>query len=133
MIIDVPPDRLTDTLNRRRRDRRQPTGKKITPQERDLVWFRKLHEHGPLSSSYLHAFTKDLRRSEKRARDRLTDLFHEDRTPHGGAYLDRPWQQFRSFEARYQDLVFDLAPPAIAALKEAGQWSEVIASGSGPW
>lgn len=133
MIINVPPDRLTDALNRRRRDRRQPTGKRVTPQERDLVWFQKLHEHGPLSSSYLHAFTRHMRRSEKRARDRLTDLFHEDRTPHGSAYLDRPWQQFRGFEARYQDLVFDLAPPAEMALKQNGLWSDFAAAPAGPW
>ena len=122
-----------DRLGRRPRDRRQPTGKLVTPQERDLLWFQKLHEHGPLSSTYLHAFSKNLRRSEKRARDRLTDLFHETNTPHKGAYLDRPWQQFQTYDARYQDLVVDLTPAAEKALKDADLWSVYGHSHTGPW
>jgi len=131
--VKTPHIISADRIGRRRRDRRQSTSKRISPQQRDLLWFEKLQEHGPLSSSYLHAFSKHLRRSEKRAKDRLTDLFHEDQTPHNGAYLDRPVQQFCSFDARYQDLVFDLAPSAVAALKEAGLKSEHGASGAGPW
>ena len=86
-----------------------------------------------MSSTYLHAFSKHLRRSEKRARDRLTDLFHETNTPHKGAYLDRPWQQFQTYDARYQDLVFDLTPAAEQALKDAGLWSVYGHSHTGPW
>lgn len=122
-----------DSLQRRHRDRPLSTGKRVTPQERDLLWFEKIHQHGPLSSSFLHAFSADLRRNEKRARDRLTDLFNEDRTPHGGAYLTRPFQQFRTFDVRYQDLVYDLAPAAELALKEAGKWSESASAATGPW
>ena len=122
-----------DRLGRRPRDRRQPSGKRVTPRERDLLWFQKLREHGPLSSTYLHAFSKHLRRSEKRARDRLTDLFHEANTPHKGAYLDRPWQQFQTYDARYQDLVADLTPAAEKALKDAGLWSAYGHSQTGPW
>lgn len=122
-----------DSLQRRHRDRPLSTGKRVTPQERDLLWFEKIHQHGPLSSSFLHAFSTDLRRNEKRARDRLTDLFNEDRTPHGGAYLTRPFQQFRTFDARYQDLVYDLAPAAELALKEAGKWSDSASAATGPW
>lgn len=122
-----------DSLNRRRRDWRQSTGKRVTPQPRDLLWFQKLHEHGPLSSVYLHAFSEQIARSEKRARDRLTDLFNENETPHGGAYLDRPWQQFRTFDARYQPLVYDLAKPAEKALREAGKWSDRVNESAGPW
>ncbi len=129
----IQDDRSHDTLQRRRRDRRQPTGKRLTLQERDLLWLQKIHDHGPLSSSFLHAFSSELRRNEKRARDRLTDLFNEDRTPDGGAYLGRPWQQFQTFDARYQDLVYDLTPAAETALKARGFWSDHGAHGSGPW
>lgn len=122
-----------DSLNRRRRDRRQSAGKRITPQPRDLLWFQKLHQHGPLSSVYLHTFSRHIARSEKRARDRLTDLYNEDNTPHGGPYLDRPWQQFRTFDARYQPLVYDLAPAGEEALKQAGKWSEFAGAHTGPW
>ena len=122
-----------DTLKRRRRDRRSSTGKRVTPQERDLLWFQKIHQHGPLPSSYLHAFSAGLRRNEKRSRDRLTDLFNEDHTPDGGAYLNRPWQQFQTLDARYQDLVYDLSPAAEAALKDHGLWSEHAGNHGGPW
>lgn len=122
-----------DALQRRHRDRRTPTGKKITPQDRDLIWFQRLLDHGPLSSAYLHGFTKTLRRSEKRAKDRLTDLYHEDRTPHDGAYLDRPWQQFDTLDARYQENVYRLSPAGEAALKDQDLWSEHGAAGSGTW
>lgn len=129
----MPSSASHDALYRRRRDRPQSTDKRVTPQPRDLLWFQKLHEHGPLSSTYLHAFSKHLAKNEKRSRDRLTDLFNESRTPHGGAYLSRPWQQFQTFDARYQDLVYDLAPPAEAALNEHSLWHECGASVGGPW
>ena len=122
----------TDALNRRRRDRPQSTGKRITPQPRDLLWMQKLHEHGPLSSSFLHAFSEHLAGNEKRSRDRLTDLFNEDNTTHGGAYLTRPWQQFQTLDARYQDLVYDLGRPAEQVLKAQNLWHET-GGPSGPW
>ncbi len=84
-----------DTLGRRRRLHPRSTGKRVSLQERDWLWLRKLHEHGPLPSSFLLAFAEDSHRSEKRAKERLTDLFNEDNTPHGGPYLARPPQQFR--------------------------------------
>lgn len=74
-----------------------------------------------------------LRRNEKRSRDRLTDLFNESRTPHGGTYLTRPWQQFQTLDARYQDLVYDIAKPAELGLRQHEQWHEYGASPGGPW
>lgn len=124
---------LPDALGRRSREKAHSSGKRVSPQKRDLLWFQKLHEHGPLSSSYLHAFSQHLARSEKRARDRLTDLFNEKETPHGGAYLERPWQQFQTFDARYQELVYELAPAAEAALSDHGLWHEHDVSAGGPW
>jgi hypothetical protein len=127
------PSSLHDALGRRHRDRPTSTGKRITLQPRDLLWLQKLHEHGPLSSTYLHEFSKHLAKSEKRARDRLTDLFNETNTPHGGAYLVRPPQQFQTLDARYQDLVYDLAPAGERALKQAGLWHDHGARSGGPW
>lgn len=122
-----------DRLNRRQRMRANSTGKRVTPQPRDLLWMQKIHEHGPLSSAFLHAYSRQLCRNEKRARDRLTDLFNEDHTPHGGAYLARPWQQFATFDARYQQLVYELAPAAELTLKQQGLWQEKAGGASGPW
>lgn len=125
--------RLVDAPNRRKRTRPTSRGKRLTPQERDLLWFQKILEHGPLSTSFLHSFSKHMRVSEKRAKERLTDLFHEQNTPHGGAYLCRPSQQFRTIDSRYNELVYDLTPASIAALKENELWNEEKAKRSGPW
>ncbi len=122
-----------DAIGRRKRESRTSTGKRVTPQERDLLWFQKIHRHGPLSSTYLHEFSKHLRRNEKRARDRLTDLFNEDQTPHKGPYLSRPFQQFNTYDSRYQDLVYDLTPAAETVLKQCNMWSEHTNDRSGPW
>jgi protein involved in plasmid replication-relaxation len=126
-------DSQFDALNRRNRTRPTSSGQRVTPQARDLLWFQKILEHGPLSTSFLHGFSKHIRRSEKRAKERLTDLFNEDNTPHGGPYLCRPHQQFRTIDSRYNELIYDLTPASIAALKENGLWNEEKAKRSGPW
>ena len=86
-----------DRLGRRSRLIRQSSGNRVTLKGRDVLWFSKLHEHGPLPTTYLTAFSDQ--RSEKRAVERLGVLFHEEETPHGGAYLDRPRQQFATVDA----------------------------------
>ncbi|MEM6500076.1 MAG: replication-relaxation family protein [Pseudomonadota bacterium] len=125
----MPSD--TDTLGRRTRLSPSPTGKRVSPTKRDLRWFAALAEHGPLPSSFLLALSGNSHRSEKRTRERLTDLFHEDNTPHGGAYLMRPPQQFRTIDSRYNQLVYDLTPASDAALKKAG--ISIHRQRFGPW
>jgi hypothetical protein len=122
-----------DSLSRRRRDRRTSTGKRITLQPRDLIWLGALQTHGPLPSHYLHAFSKHIARSEKRARDRLTDLYNETETPDGGAYLDRPPQQFQTLRAQYQPLVYELGPAARKALRRLGLANDYATHAAGPW
>ena len=79
---------------------RQPTGETIRLKPRDYLVFQKLHEHGPLPTSYLYAFTKHLGSDETGFLKRLNALFHE-------GYLDRPKQQFNTIDARYNQLVYD--------------------------
>jgi hypothetical protein len=122
-----------DSFSRRSRLAAKPAGKRVSPTVRDLHWFAALAEHGPLPSSFLLAFTKDSHASEKRARERLTDLFHEDNTPNGGAYLMRPPQQFRTLDSRYNQLVYDLTPASKKALHKAGLSIDGPSSPSGPW
>lgn len=122
-----------DTLRRRNRITAQPTGKRVSPTARDLLWLRKLVEHGPLPSSFLLAFSQGSHASEKRARERLTDLFHENNTPDGGQYLTRPPQQFRTIDSRYNQLVYDLAPAGWRALECGGLGTPTCAAPSGPW
>ena len=124
-----------DVDARGRRSRTTPisTGKHITPQETDLAWFAKLAEHGPLPSSFLLAYTKRARKSEKRATERLTDLFHEAETKHGGPYLTRPPQQFRTIDSRYNQLVYDLTPAGMRALVAAKGDAAPRRKRTGPW
>jgi len=116
----MPARPTHDTLGRRCRMKAQSTGKRVKPQPRDLLWFEKLAEHGPLPSSFLLEFCKGTHRSEKRGKERLTDLFNEGDTPDGGAYLTRPMQQVNVIDARYKPIVYDLSPASIAALRKAG-------------
>ena len=122
-----------DTLGRRNRQKAQSTGKRVSLTDRDILWLQKLHEHGPLPSSFLLAYARNTHRSEKRAKERLTDLFNEANTAHGGPYLSRPPQQFRTLDSRYNQLVYDLTPAAEKALKQAGLWQERSAARPGPW
>ncbi len=109
---------------RRLRMRRVPTGKRVSPRYRDIEIFKAIHHHGPLSADYLHEFTKHIHQDPKSTRIRLRDLFHEDATPHGGAYLMRPLEQASTIDARYNKLVYDLTPAAERVLQERGLWSE---------
>lgn len=118
-----------------RRDRRGPTstGKRVRLTPRDVVWLEALHRHGPLASSFLIEFAKPLGMNEKRAQERLADLFHEDNTLHGGAYLQRPAQQFQTLDARYNQIVSDLSPVGVRALEETGAWHNGSGPQGGPW
>lgn len=126
-------ERTHDRLGRRYRSRPVSTGKLTKPSDRDVLLFDKIHRHGPLSTPYLVAYSQLVRKSANRAKDRLTDLFNEDDTPHHGTYLDRPWQQFETLDARQNDLVYDLTPQSERVLKEEGLWSEYAPHPGGSW
>lgn len=128
MTADYP-----DTIGRRSRLRGTATGKRVSPTKRDFLWFRTLAEHGPLPSSFLRALSQGSHASDKRARERLTDLFHEDNTPDGGSYLIRPAQQFRTIDSRYNQLVYDLAPAGWRALARSDTMVGKHIAPSGPW
>lgn len=100
---------------------------------RDLTWLDAIHRHGPLSSSFLIEFAKPLGKNEKRAQERLADLFHEDNTAHGGPYLQRPAQQFQTLDARYNQIVSDLSPAGTQALKQTNAWHDESGPQGGPW
>ena len=117
----------TDTLGRRKRTRRQPSGRTIRPQPRDLLWFEKLHHHGPLPTSYLHAFSEHLARDRARTLKRLASLHHE------ANLLDRPAQQFDTLDARYNQLIYDLGPRSLQVLHDEGIYRHDAPLPSGPW
>lgn len=122
-----------DQLGRRSRLAPMSTGKRVTLQRRDIEWLSWLHRHGPLPSSFMLAATAQLGVSRKRATERLGDLFHEANTAHGGPYLMRPRQQFRTLDSRYQPLFYDLTSAGEAALRERKLWRERSRGVGGPW
>ncbi len=110
-----------DALGRRPRFTRVPSGKRVTPQERDLIWFEKIAYHGPLSYFQLHEFTKHLKSNLVSARNRATDLFHECDTRDGGPYLDRPKAQQETLNPRNNPILYDTTLYAERALARMGR------------
>jgi len=81
----------------------------------DYLLFEAIDRHGPLPSNYLYAFSQHLRRDRTHLQNRLTEFYNGDAA---GAFLTRPPQQFASYRARYQHLVYDLASRARQLLAE---------------
>ena len=115
----------TDSLGRRNRHKRQPNGKRLHPQPRDWVWLKKLHQHGPLPTSYLHAFTDDLGKDQARAIKRMADLFHET------GLLSRPEQQNDTIDARHNQLIYAISKQGENALRSQGAHSQNAPSPTG--
>ena len=114
--VGYPPCMKTDTLNRRLRFAPpSATVRRLVLTDTDYLLFEAIDRHGPLPSHYLYEFTKHVRRDKSHLQNRLTEFYNGDAA---GPYLVRPPQQFASFQARYQHLVYDLAPRARQALTE---------------
>jgi len=125
---------MLDALNRRRKFHgRQPTGKRIDLSPRDLAYFAALERHGPLSAPMLFELTKHLAANERGHKDRLTALYHETKTQHGGPYLQRPEQQFNSTNALCQPMIYEITNVATQALREARIPKQALAPPSGPY
>lgn len=108
----------TDTLHRRLRTAPPaPIVRRLVLTDADYLIFDAIARHGPLPSHYLYEFTKHLRRDRSHLQNRLTEFYNGDSR---GPYLIRPPQQFGSYQARYQHLVYDLAPLARLILAERG-------------
>lgn len=109
----------TDALARRLRFAPpNPIARRIVLTDADYAAFEAINRHGPLPTHYLYEFTKHLRKDYSHLQNRLTELYNG--TQEQRPYLVRPPQQFAAFEARYQHLVYDLAPGAKTVLAERG-------------
>jgi hypothetical protein len=107
----------TDALSRRLRFAPpQPIGERIGVQAADIRMFEAINRHGPLPSTYLQRFAGHKDRSA--IASRLTKLFNGAKL--GLPLLSRPPQQFQSFAARYQHLIYDLTPTSRALLRDRG-------------
>ena len=136
-MTSLQPSRLdrTDALSRRLRFAPPtPQVRRLILTEADYQIFEAINRHGPLPTGYLFEFTKHLRRDYSHLQNRLTEFYNGDVTGgKGGPYLTRPPQQFANFEARYQPIVYGLAPRARVALAERGTLSRFSTRGSDPF
>ncbi len=98
-----------DTIARRSRMRRTPTGKRIELTPRDLDIFRALARYRYLSSTFIHEFVGGA--SQTRFKERLGDLFHE-------GYLDRPSRQWEMAECRHRPVIHELGTGAKRVLEQ---------------
>lgn len=121
-----------DTLNRRSRFERHSTDKPVKPTELSLLWFEKLQLHGPLPTPYLIEYAKLLvgYTDAYHLSKVLRDLHHEENTPHGGAYLDRPYQQKLTDNPLANNLVHDINHRSRLALAEEGKYRDLVRDGS---
>lgn len=85
----------------------------ITPNERDIRWFKHLERHGPLSSTQLIVWTADTHRCKDTALRRLQAL-------RAAKLLYLPKQQRHTERAEFKPYVYDLAPLGQQFLKDAG-------------
>lgn len=109
----------TDSLNRRLRHAKpQPVKRALTLSDRDLLIFQKINTHGPLPSSYLFKFSDHLGAHQPSFQRRLTHLYNgaQEAPP----FLSRPAQQWASYNARYQPVIYDLSFRAERILAEYG-------------
>jgi hypothetical protein len=108
----------TDTLDRRLRwESPNHRVKRVSLTDADYLVFGAIDRHGPLPTNLIYEFTKHLRKDYTHLQNRLTEFYNGDEQ---GPFLVRPPQQFAGFEARYQHLVYNLAPRARLALAECG-------------
>ena len=129
-----PSGMTRDSLSRRNRFLSpQSTGKRICLTQRDILIFQALERHGILPANYLYAFAKSAAGNSKGHQQRLTDLYHEDNTAHGGSYLIRPHQQWASPHARYQAISYELSSHGVQALRDSGILQQSFVPPSGPF
>jgi hypothetical protein len=95
---------------RRSRFHRQPIGRAIWTSPRDIEIFKLLQRYRYLPSDFIGTFVGG---NSIRLKQRLGDLYHE-------GYLDRPAQQWQTFNARYRHATYELGRLGRAALIGSG-------------
>lgn len=101
---------MHDSLNRRSRLKRQPSGKRLIIKQRDLEILALLYRYRYLNSKDLISHLKP--KSEKRFIERLGQLFHD------GSLIDRPKEQWERAGAAYAHIVYALSSRGKKLLKE---------------
>ncbi|MHA7773883.1 replication-relaxation family protein [Roseibium sp. M-1] len=101
-----------DSLGRRSRFSRNPTGKRIVLSERDGEILKLLYRYRYLRVPQLLAFLRP--QSEKRFVERLGDLYHET------GLINRPKAQWKAFDARSTPMIYELSPKGRRWLESEG-------------
>lgn len=115
-------DRTHDSRGRRFRDARVSTGKHVTREDADLLWFEAIHRLGHQTSEALYQLTRHVRRSHRAALYRMRDLRHEEDSDYGGPTLFYPLQQDRTPRPDRNLNVYGITKHAVEALKAAGRY-----------
>lgn len=100
---------MLDSLNRRSRKKRQPSGKRVIINKRDLDVLSLLYRYRFLTSKDLIAHFQP--KSEKRFTERLGQLFHD------ANLIDRPKEQWECAGAKYNPNVYTLMPKGKSLLE----------------
>ena len=106
----VLPKKL-DSLGRRSRFKRQPTGKRIVLQDRDIKIFQLLWRYRYLRADRIVSHINP--RCSKRLKERLGDLFHETH------HIDRPPAQWDRAKAEHIHQAYELTQFGFDALLDA--------------
>jgi len=101
---------MRDSLNRRSRMKRQPSGKRLIIKQRDLDILTLLHRYRYLTSQDLIAHIQPA--SKKRFTERLVQLFHD------GDLVDRPAEQWEIARAAYNHIVYTFSAKGKRLLQE---------------
>ena len=111
---------VLEKTKRRWRNSPTSTGAELQVQPRDL-WgiFRPIYEHGALPTPYLLPFAEKFSPSYDGLKMRLTDLYHEENTEHGGRYLRRLGEH-KDLPNFTRFAIYDVTQHAEHALEEAG-------------
>lgn len=99
-----------DTIGRRSRFNRQPTGKRIQLTKRDLDILRLLWRYRYLRSDRIVDYLTP--KSKKRLIERLGDLFHET------TLISRPRAQWAEFQAEHKPIAYELTQNGLGTLYE---------------
>lgn len=103
---------MQDSLGRRKRQRRPSTPTKVMVLTlRDLMILETLQRHGPSTVQFFYEFTKHLAKDFSGLQERLTKLFD-------CGYIRRPKQQWNTFHAEGNYIVYEITDKGLAVLPE---------------
>jgi hypothetical protein len=122
--MPLDAERTHDSLGRRLRDVAVSTGKHVTRENADLIWFEAIHRLGHQTSAALYELTKHIRRDKQRALHRMRDLRHERDSEYGGPTLFYPLQQEKARRPDRNLSVYGITKHGIEALKASGRYRE---------